>query len=103
GADRLSNNGDAYIDFEFLQNTLKTTGSIGAGGGGFTSAGPDGGRTVNDFIVTLSLTKAGSTAGFGLSRWESVGGGNFDYVDRPATVPASAVFAAVNTAAVPVS
>jgi hypothetical protein len=26
-ADRLSNNGTAYIDFEFLQNTLDITGS----------------------------------------------------------------------------
>jgi len=33
-ADRLSNNGDAYIDFEFLQNTLSTTG--GPTNGGFS-------------------------------------------------------------------
>jgi hypothetical protein len=103
GADRLSNNGDAYIDFEFLQNTLKTTGSIAAGGGGFTSEGPNGGRTVNDFIITLSLTKGGTTAGFGFSRWESIGGGLFDYVDRTALLPGGAAYAAVNTTVVPAS
>ena len=47
--DRLSNNGDAYIDFEFLQNTLTTTPLVG-GTGGFSSAGPNCGRTVNDFL-----------------------------------------------------
>ncbi len=99
-ADRLSNNGDAYIDFEFLQNTLTVT---GATSGGFSSAGPNGGRTLNDFILTLSLTKGGSTAGFAVNRWESVGGGSFDYVDRTSLLPSAAVFAAVNTAVVPVS
>ncbi|PYX13275.1 MAG: hypothetical protein DMG84_19695, partial [Acidobacteria bacterium] len=38
--DRLNNNGDAYIDFEFLQNTLTTTPLV-AGIGGFSSAGPN--------------------------------------------------------------
>src|ERR1043165_8358366 len=80
-ADRYSNNGDAYIDFEFLQNTLTQTGSPGVGGG-FRSAGPNGGRTVNDFLLTLSLTKGGSTAGFAVSQWQNVGGGLYDYVDR---------------------
>jgi hypothetical protein len=47
-ADRRSDNGDAYMDFEFLQNTLTIN-----PGGTFTSAGPDGGRTVNDFVLTL--------------------------------------------------
>src|SRR5262249_29101220 len=59
--DRLSNNGDAYIDFEFLQNTLTTTPLVG-GTGGFSSAGPNCGRTLNDFILTLQLTQGGTVA-----------------------------------------
>src|ERR1051326_3036334 len=47
-ADRFSNNGDAYIDFEFLQATLSITG--GPTSGGFSSAGPDGGRTAGDLV-----------------------------------------------------
>src|SRR5262249_17528285 len=93
-ADRLSNNGDAYIDFEFLQNTLTKTG--GPTAGGFSSAGPDGGRTVGDFVLTLSLTRGGSSAGFAISRWEAVpvstqAPDGFDYVDRTALVPSTAV------------
>ena len=99
-ADRRSNNGDSYIDFEFLQNSLALTG--GPTSGGFSSAGPNGGRTVNDFALTLELTKGGKQPGFGFSRWEAVGPG-FDYVDRTADVPGSAVLAATNTAVVPVS
>jgi hypothetical protein len=54
-ADRHSDNGDAYIDFEFLQNTLSVTG--GPTAGGFSSSGPNGGRTEKDFVLTLALTK----------------------------------------------
>ncbi|MFV8346098.1 gliding motility-associated C-terminal domain-containing protein [Flavobacterium sp. ZB4P13] len=94
-ADRLSNNGTAYIDFEFLQNTLNITG--GPTSGGFSSSGPDGGRTVNDFILTLLLTNGGSTSGFFISRWESVPGG-YDYIDRTSSTPLGSVYASVNTA-----
>src|SRR5262249_4200462 len=44
-ADRASTSGDSYIDFEFLQNILTTNSN-----GGFTSAGPNGGRTANDLL-----------------------------------------------------
>src|SRR5437899_1831434 len=53
--DRLNNNGDAYIDLKFLQNTLTTTPLV-AGIGGFSSAGPNCGLTVNDFLLTIKLT-----------------------------------------------
>jgi len=94
-ADRKSNNGDAYIDFEFLQNTLSITG--GPAGGGFTSSGPDGGRTLNDFLLTLELTNGGSSANFFVDRWQAVGSG-FDYVDRTDDVPAGSVLGDVNDA-----
>ena len=57
--DRRSNNGDSYIDFEFLQNTLTTTPLV-AGTGGFSSAGPNCGRTINDFLMTLQFTNGGT-------------------------------------------
>jgi len=101
-SDRLSDNGDAYIDFEFLQNPLTLTGTAG-GTKGFASAGPDGGRTLGDFLLTLSLTQGGSVAGFRIERWENnpnYPGGNqaeFTYIDRTSSTPLNSVYAAVNT------
>src|SRR6266704_654726 len=68
-ADRLSNNGDDYIDFEFLQNTLSPTNS-----GGFTSAGPNCGRTLNDFLFTLQFQNGGTRPNFFVYRWEPAAG-----------------------------
>jgi hypothetical protein len=96
-ADRLSTNGNAYIDFEFLQNKLTINSD-----GSFTSAGPNGGRTVGDFILTLQLTNGGSSANFFVERWQHVGGG-FNYVDRTSALPVGSTFATVNTSAVPVT
>ncbi|NOR74237.1 MAG: hypothetical protein GQ525_03655, partial [Draconibacterium sp.] len=50
-ADREVTNGSSYIDFEFLQKTLTLNGD-----GTFTTIGLDGGRTVNDLLVTVELT-----------------------------------------------
>ena len=101
-SDRRESNGDAFLDFEFLQNTLSITGT---NGGGFTSAGPHGGRTVGDFLLTLSLSQGGSTAGFDVERWQTNAGVplGFTYTNRTSLVPTGSVFAAVNTALVPVS
>src|SRR3974390_139611 len=49
-ADRAAVTGSSYIDFELLQNTL-----VANTNGTFTSAGPNGGRTVNDLLLTLSF------------------------------------------------
>jgi hypothetical protein len=66
--DRKSTNGTAYIDFELLQNTLtRTTDSSGctsAPCGGFVSAGPDGGRTLGDLLLTAGYGSGGSVATF---------------------------------------
>ena len=109
--DRLSNNGDAYIDFEFLQNTLTTTPLV-AGTGGFSSAGPNCGRTINDFLLTLQFTNGGTVPDFFVSRWVAASGNNscnpgtsYDYVDVTTpviTATPPAVFAAVNASAVTV-
>jgi hypothetical protein len=103
-ADRFSNNGDSYIDFEFLQNTLSVTTDPGGTSGGFTSAGPNCGRTVNDFILTLTFTKGGTKPGLCFSRWmaSSSNACGYDYVDATSLLPAGAVFAAVNTSLVSV-
>src|SRR5262249_27637451 len=64
-ADRLSTSGDSYIDFEFLQNTLvrNTTNR------NFSSAGPNGGRTTNDMLLSLAFTGGGKVADFFAWRW----------------------------------
>ena len=57
--DRMQGGSDSYIDFEFLQNTL-----VANGDGTFTSAGPNGGRTANDLLLSLAFSNGGSTADF---------------------------------------
>ena len=95
--DRMSDNGNAYIDFEFLQSSLTLTTNASGTNGGFASTGPHGGRTTNDFILTVALTGGGTTASFFVDQWKAKSGGGFDYFDITTMVPAGAVFAAVNT------
>jgi len=75
--DRKEVQGTSYIDFEFLQNSLIRTGT--GSSGGFSSSGPDGGRTVNDLLIAVEYTKGGSSATIKAYRWEAVSG-SFDYV-----------------------
>ncbi|MBK5214880.1 MAG: hypothetical protein JJE55_14630, partial [Flavobacteriaceae bacterium] len=90
GSDRASTNGTSYIDFSFLQNTLTTT-----PGFGFSSAGPDGGRTVNDILLTIEYGSGGSVATVYFYLWKNVGGNNFDYVLQ--TTNTANAFAKTNT------
>ena len=94
GSDRRSTNGTSYLDFEFLQNTLSRNSN-----GTFSSAGPNGGRTVGDLLVTLELTGGGGVANFIVQRWQAVGAG-FDYVDF--TPGAGTFFSSANAAIVSV-
>ncbi len=87
--DRRAENGDSYIDFEFLQNTLTKNFD-----GTFTSLGPNGGRTIGDILLTIELTKGGGQASFFVQRWLSDGSGGFTYVDF--TPPAGTAFVAAN-------
>src|SRR5438093_1071413 len=91
-ADRLSTSGDSYIDFELLQNPLVRTNN-----GVFISAGPHGGRTTNDLLLSLAFTSGGSTADFFAWQWRPDGSGGFAYVDVTTNLPASRVFVALNT------
>jgi hypothetical protein len=97
-ADRASTSGDSYIDFEFLQNTL-----IKTNGGKFISSGPNGGRTVNDLLLSLAFTSGGSVADFLAYRWLPDGSGGYAYQDVTTSLPAGRVFVALNsnTVAVP--
>jgi large repetitive protein len=96
-ADRLSTSGDSYIDFEFLQNTLTRNSN-----GTFTSAGPNGGRTTNDVLLSLAFTGGGKVADFFAWMWRPDGIGGFGYVDVTTSMPAGRVFAALNSNSVAV-
>ncbi|MCH9032643.1 MAG: hypothetical protein IIB00_10355, partial [candidate division Zixibacteria bacterium] len=91
--DRRAVNGDSYIDFELLQNSLfKNT------DGSFTSLGPDGGRTIGDILLTIEFTRGGSAASFFVQFWDSIPGTNpleFTYFDT--TVSANQAFVSANT------
>src|SRR5262249_2016983 len=95
-ADRASNGGDSYIDFEFLQNQLILTNN-----NKFFSSGPNGGRTLNDLLLSLAFTSGGSVADFFAWRWLSDGSGGFTYVDATTNLPTGKVFVATNPGSTP--
>src|SRR2546423_7423970 len=61
GAERLVNNGDSHMDFEFLQSAIGRTAVCG---GGFT-----GHRTEGDVLVAVDFTNGGALAGFSVWQW----------------------------------
>jgi hypothetical protein len=82
-ADRLTNSGNAYLDFELLQSSL-TKNSDGT----FTSKGPNGGRTKNDLLLSLDFNEGGSQADFTAWRWQAnPSGSGFTYVDATDSLP----------------
>ena len=96
GGDRRAINGDSYIDFEFLQNGLNKNSD-----GTFTAPGPDSGRTVGDFLLTIELTQGGSAAQFFAQKWlrDSSGGvqlNTFSYHDITGSLPPLTAFVAAN-------
>jgi hypothetical protein len=90
-ADRASTSGDSYIDFEFLQNSLTRSNTA------FISAGPHGGRTTNDLLLSLAFTIGGNVADFFVWRWQATGSAGYAYVDVTSMMPAGRVFAALNS------
>jgi gliding motility-associated-like protein len=95
-ADRLSNSGNAYIDFEFLQTTLTKTPT-----GGFSTAAPasTGGRTAGDFLLTVYFQSG--VANFDIQRWE-LNGSTWEYKTYFSALPVNSVFAEGNSSNVPV-
>jgi hypothetical protein len=92
-ADRSSSSGSSYIDFELLQNTL-----VANANGTFTSAGPNGGRTVNDLLLSLSFINGGANADFLAYRWQTnSSSGGYAYMDATAALPTGKVFVAANS------
>jgi hypothetical protein len=96
-ADRFGNAGTAYIDFEFLQNTLTRT---GATSGTYSSSGPNGGRTVNDLLFTIGYTGAGP-ASLVFYKWAQVSPGVYDYVQFTPSAGSAYGFTNVGGEAVP--
>ncbi|TWI43042.1 hypothetical protein IQ02_02909, partial [Flavobacterium glaciei] len=94
-ADRLSNNGNAYVDFEFLQTAMSKTST------GFATSAPTstGGRTLGDFLLTVYFESG--VAKFDIQRWELVGG-IWKYKTYFSSLPLNSVYAAGNTSNVPV-
>jgi|GEM_PF-6509184 len=94
-ADRLSNSGNAYIDFEFFQTEVIKTGT---GSGGFSTVASDssGGRTAGDFILTVYFESG--VAKFDILKWEQVAG-VWQYKSYLSTVSGN-VFAAGNSTAI---
>ncbi|WP_338648446.1 gliding motility-associated C-terminal domain-containing protein [Flavobacterium sp. KS-LB2] len=94
-ADRLSNSGNAYVDFEFLQTPMSKTAT------GFATSAPasTGGRTLGDFLLTVYFENG--VAKFDIQRWELVGG-IWEYKTYFSSLPLNSVFAAGNTSNIPV-
>ncbi len=66
GAERVVNNGDTHIDFEFTQAGV----SLSPGSPPGTCAGKfNGHRTQGDFIASIDYTLGGTLGTFALSRW----------------------------------
>jgi len=93
GGDRLSTNGNSYIDFELLQNTVTRNAN-----GTFTSQGHDGGRTVNDLLMPVQFNNGGGVSSFFFYKWGATGSG-FDWI--PFT-PTASPFAMTNSTTVSV-
>jgi sortase (surface protein transpeptidase) len=60
-AERLVNNGDSHMDFEFLQSAITRTAACG---GGFV-----GHRSEGDLLVAVDFTNGGALAGFSVWQW----------------------------------
>jgi len=96
-ADRLSGEtSSAYMDFEFLQTPMlwNTT-------NGFSTTAPisTGGRTENDFILTVYFESG--VAKFDIQQWHNIGG-VWQYESVFTSLPVNSVFAAGNTTSIPV-
>lgn len=91
GADRFSNTGESWIDFEFFQDSVYQNFNTNL----FVSDAPasTGGRTVGDFVLSAHFANNGP-ATFEVWRWQLVGS-TYNYV-LYTTFPAGSVYASSN-------
>ncbi|SLK05872.1 hypothetical protein, partial [Salegentibacter salarius] len=77
GSDRLGTTGTGYIDFEFFQKPLYEDPDNPSK---FVTEGQDGGRTVNDILLSISYDNGGDNPSVDVYIWQPDGSDGFEYV-----------------------
>ena len=108
-ADRLSNNGTAFVDFELTQASLSQVTDVGCSSApcghfvtnpaGAVSGDPlfaTGGRTPNDLLITAQYNSGGSLATAIVYQWKLVSG-SYQWVDITSSIAVNTAFVATNT------
>src|SRR5882724_2076647 len=108
-ADRLSNNGTAFVDFELTQADLSQVTDVGCSSApcghfvtnpaGAVSGDPlfaTGGRTPNDLLITAQYNSGGSLATAIVYQWKLVSG-TYQWVDITSSIAVNTAFVATNT------
>src|SRR5438874_10386991 len=108
-ADRLSNNGTSFVDFELTQADLTQVTDVGCSSApcghfvtnpaGAVAGDPlfaTGGRIVNDLLVTAQYNSGGALASVIVYQWKSVAG-TYQRVDITASIGAASAYVATNT------
>jgi len=108
-ADRLSNNGTSFVDFELTQADLTQVTDVGCSSApcghfvtnpaGAVAGDPlfaTGGRIVNDLLVTAQYNSGGALASVIVYQWKAVSG-VYQWVDITASIGAASAFVATNT------
>lgn len=89
-AETRSINGDSHVDFEFNQAGIA---KVGITGGELIGLGPDGGRTVDDFMISIDFEQGGETPVANVRFWNGV-------LWETVSVPGAA-FSATNSVDIP--
>ncbi len=84
GAETRAINGDSHVDFEFNQAGVIMIGDVD---GELIGLGPDGGRTVNDFLISIDFEQGGEYPTASVRFWD---GGSFELVSAPGTIYSAA-------------
>jgi len=80
GAETRSINGDSHVDFEFNQAGVV---QLGDTSGTLLGLGPDGGRTVDDFLISVDFTNGGVFPVASVRVWT---GAQFEEVSLPGAI-----------------
>src|SRR5205809_917870 len=108
-ADRLSNNGTAFVDFELNQAGLTQVTDVGCSSApcghfetnpaGAVSGDPlfaTGGRTPNDLLITAQYNSGGALASAIVYQWKLVSG-TYQWFDITSSIGVNTAFVATNT------